>query len=75
MSKVETIKVVCRFRGGQGDNPDWQFMEDGKSLIGPKINQAVAEPPKFTFDKVLNSNIGNEEMYNVVGRENILKFM
>jgi hypothetical protein len=75
MSKSESIKVVCRFRGGQGDNPDWVFLPDGASLVAPKMAANSLDAPQFTFDSVLDSDVNNETMYNMAAKDKVTAFM
>merc|ERR1711957_129106 len=75
MSKSESIKVVCRFRGGQESDPDWTFHPDGKTIEAPKMNQSVREKPRFTYDSVLDSDVNNEDMYNEVGKASVAAFI
>jgi hypothetical protein len=71
----ESIKVVCRFRGGQGDNENWQLHPDNKSLSAPQLVLGGTSDMNFTFDSVLDSDINQEIMYNKVAKDNVASFM
>lgn len=67
---TETIKVVCRFRGGQDAEKDkWTFDADQLSLTSPDVGPYGNK--KFTFDKVHDSNSTQEESYNDIGRTTV----
>jgi len=54
---AESIKVICRFRGGQEDNPGWKFNEDGVSLRAPSQFPGAQSGRTFTFDGVVDAGV------------------
>ena len=72
---AESIKVICRFRGGQEDNPNWKFNEDGVSLRAPSQFPGSQNGRTFTFDRILDKDIDQETTYNLVAKKNIESFM
>ena len=57
----ETIKVVCRFRGGQDSEDSWIFSPNGVSLESPAYGGYSSK--KFTFDSVLDSDSTQDTAY------------
>ena len=67
---TETIKVICRFRGGQdAEENKWKFDPDGLSLTSP--DQGPYGNKKFTFDRVHDADSTQEQSYNDIGRETV----
>lgn len=71
----DSIKVVCRFRGGQASNELWDLLDDGKSCIAPQVKVGQGIKNKFAYDAILDSDVGQEEMYAISSRDNVIGFM
>ena len=82
----ESIKVVCRFRGGQESENLWRFMPDGLSVKSPgnevsaniddrlQVKKGPAgqkDSKTFTYDKVLNSDSTQADAYIEGGRSSV----
>mmetsp|Transcript_17352 Transcript_17352/g.20563 ORF Transcript_17352/g.20563 Transcript_17352/m.20563 type:complete len:83 (+) Transcript_17352:80-328(+) len=65
----ETIKVVCRFRGGQESEDKWNFDPNGVTIKSPADGQRGRKT--FTFDRVLNSDSTQEQAYLEAGRSTV----
>ncbi len=68
----EAIKVVLRFRGGEGGGGE--IGEDLEELTISDENIRLEER-SFTYDSVLNSGIPQENMYEAVARNTVDSFL
>ena len=70
----ESIKVVCRFRGGQLAAEEWQMGEDEQSVSTPSL---IAGMPAhtFTFDRVLDYDSTQQAAYNAIARDTIVQLL
>ena len=56
-ASAESIRVVCRFRGGQEENSGWKFNEDGISMKAPSVIPGQQSGRVFTFDRILDAGV------------------
>ena len=66
---AESVKVCCRFRGGQECGNDWQFHPDGLSLTSPGGSAYPSQ--KFTFDALMDSDSSQEKAYNLAAKDTV----